>query len=264
MAPPPAGGKAVPRPIFLLSTGRTGTRFFANLISEYGVGVSAHHITPYTRPLNVLSNLACLGLLPQAVSDGWFRLVKAPGIAATPGRYLECNNYYFASAPAIRRIFPQSRILVLTRHPRDFALSQIRWERQRLSSRIANRLVPFWGPVWYWEQLQGWLGDDRQRVRYYARVWSRRNAALLATTESDGQAMRLRFEDVFADPGGAERLRALLDWLGLGLNRPLAPDALARRLNQTQPDPSICWQKDWDLLLEQECGELMRRLGSGV
>lgn len=249
------------RPVFLVSTGRTGTRSFARLFAEHGRDVTAHHTTSLTRPLNMLNNLAYLRLLPQGLADAWLKYVKAPSIRATPGRYVECNPYYFGNIPALRRLFPGTRFVFVTRHPRAFVVSHIRWERQRIASRIANQLLPFWGPVGYHEQLLGLRGDTGQRVRYYAKVWNRRNRVIAAATDGDRRARSLRFEDVFGAADGLERLRELFAWLDIPLQRELGPGALAHRLNRSAPELLADWEDRYDMVLQRECGAAMARFG---
>jgi len=247
--------------VFLLSTGRTGTRFLAGFFAEYGMDVAAHHTTRGTRVLNILNNLALLGLLPMSAADAWLARASIPGIMAEPRRWVECNPYYFNSIPALRRAFPQARFIFVTRHPRAFCESHIRWEHERMVSRIANQLVPFWGPVGYQEQLLGLLGNYRQRVRYYAKVWARRNAVILGHLADDADAIRLRFEDIFDAPDGLARLTTLLRELDIAPSRPIDADAVRTRVNQTDRTAAMFWDAHCDALVLRHCGAVMGRLG---
>lgn len=249
-------------PVFLLSTGRTGTRFLAEFFSTYGADVASHHTTSGTRRLNVLSNLAVLGLAPRRFADAWLSRTSIPAIGAEPRRWVECNPFYFDSVPRLRDWFPDARFVLVTRHPKGFCQSHIRWERQRPQSRVANQLVPFWAPVGYHEQLLGLLGHYRQRVRYYAKVWSRRNATILRHLEADPDAITLRFEDVFEAPDGAQRLAELLSTLEIEPLAPVDAAVLGRRVNQTAASGSAeLWDASCDALLRRHCGPLMERFG---
>lgn len=248
-------------PIFLISTGRTGTKFFGSFFARHAAGVSSHHITPGTRRQNVLNNMAACGVVPQFVPDAWLAWNTLPRIRAEPLRWVECNLYYFNSLSALRTAFPAAQFVLVVRHPRQFCESHIRWERQRLLSRIANQLVPFWGPVGYHEQLLGLLGHYPQRVRYYAKVWTRRNEVILRQLDADERAITLRFEDVFNGEPGAERLAALFSALAIETTMPIDAGVLARRANETRRDGEPAWDARCDALIGRYCAPLMRRFG---
>lgn len=249
------------RPVFLVSTGRTGTKFFASFFARYGANVAAHHITHGTRRQNILNGMVALGIAPRAAADAWLARNTVRKIIAEPRRWVECNLYFFNSLHALRAYFPKARFVLVTRHPRSFCQSHIRWERQRVQSRIANQLVPFWSPVGYHEQLLGLVGDYHQRIRYYAKVWTARNAIIFMQLEEDATAIKLRFEDVFGAPHGVERLTELLRDLDIEPRRALDADALARKVNQTECRSADEWDPACDALIQRHCGDLMRRLG---
>lgn len=249
-------------PVFLVSTGRTGTKFFAALFRRHAVGVSAHHICPGTRRQNILNGMAALGLLPQQVADAWLAKNTVARIRSESLRWIECNLYYFNSIAALRRSFPESRFVHVSRHPRGFCESHIRWERQRLQSRIANQLIPFWAPVAYHEQLLGIFGSYHQRVRYYAQVWASRNRIMLDQLEGDDSAIFLRFEDVFGSTKGNLCLEGLFHSLDIELRQPITQGVLAQRQNQTMHQADAApWDDVCDRLIARHCSALMQRFG---
>jgi len=247
-------------PIFLVSTGRTGTRFFSGFFQEYAEGVASHHTSDFTRLVNVVGNMRYLGLAPMPLVRLLWRALKVPVIRAEKRRYLECNPYYYNILDLVWESFPEARVVHVIRHPRTFVQSHIKWERQRWMSRIANQLVPFWGPVGYHEQLLGLGGNTQQRIRYYAKVWRHKNEAILRAIEGDPRAITYRFEDLFATDGGPVRLVELLTWLGLTLTRQVGDDALARRRNETTSRP-LAWDTACDDAIRLECAPLMEAFG---
>lgn len=248
------------RPVFLVSTGRTATRFFSHVFASYGVGVEAYHTTRCTRLLNVLSNMRYLGLLPAVAPETLLHTYITPRIRACRKRYIECNPYYYAVIPALWKSFPDARIVFLVRHPRDFVCSHIRWEKQRLKSRIANQVIPFWAPLNYREQLLGITGDPAQRVRYYSIIWARKNQAIVDAIELDDRARMLKYEDVFLGDGAANELRALMEWLQIPLAREIAPEVVCNRLNQTNA-LGFQWRAEYDEILLRSCEPQLELLG---
>lgn len=248
------------QPVFLVSTGRTGTRFFAGFFQEITENIAAHHTSSYTRLVNIVGSMRYLGLAPTAVSRALWYHLKVSAIQGEPRRYIECNPYYWNFLDLIWESFPEARIVHLIRHPHTFIQSHIRWERQRWQSQIANQLVPFWGPVGYHEQLLGLGGNTHQRVRYYAKVWRRKNETILRTIDSDPRATTFRFEDVFAPDAGTRHLAKLVDWLGLVPIRPIGKDVLSLKRNETAAR-SFHWNAQCNALIRWECGTLMERFG---
>ena len=208
--------------------------------------------------------MVALHLLPRNAADGWLAYNTVRRIHREQGRWVECNPYYFNSIPGLRRHFPQARFVFVTRNPRGFCESHIRWERQRINSRIANQLVPFWGPVSYHQQLLGLFGSYRQRVHYYAKVWTRRNAVILDHLSCDASAIRLRFEDVFDSPDGPARLTALLRELDIAQSHRVDEAVLRTPVNHTDRGDGAQWDEWCDGLVAQHCGSLMGRLGYSV
>jgi hypothetical protein len=206
--------------------------------------------------------MSAVGLLPQGVADAWLKRNTVPRVRQEHRRWIECNLYYFNSLTALRQHFPDARFVHVIRHPKDFCQSHIRWERQRLQSRIANQLVPFWAPVGYHEQLLGLLGQDHQRVRYYAKVWARRNTVILRQLAADPTTITIRFEDIFESPQGAERLAGLLRDLGMQATTPVNATLLSRRVNETSATRGAPrWDSRCDSFLRRYCGALMERFG---
>ena len=56
-------------PVLIVSTGRTGTRFLARYFGEHYPNIEAHHITPRSTIINVLSNMQLGGLITEQWLD---------------------------------------------------------------------------------------------------------------------------------------------------------------------------------------------------
>jgi hypothetical protein len=143
------------RPVFFLSTGRTGTAFFTELINRQK-GLHAWH-APEPQLIqqgriayeHYAAHLHGSGadrhlldtLLGQVVLAARERLLHG---AYTHGvTYVETNNRMTFFAPAIRAVMPGSRFVHLHRHPGEFVRSGMRreWYVAR-SEHEAGRLRP--------------------------------------------------------------------------------------------------------------------------
>lgn len=247
-------------PVFLISTGRTGTKYFSKLFQGYGENVVAFHTSKHTRLIHIANNMHYLGLAPQGLPKGLWQRFKVPVIMAAQGRYVECNPYYYYNIPHIWEAFPQAQIIFIIREPREFIRSHIRWERQRLMSRIANQLTPFWAPLPFWQQFAGISGNLYQRVNYYARIWVRKNAVIKTAIKDDPRAITVRFEDIFANPKGVEKITELFDWLQLPLTKPIEQEIVEKRENITHGN-AIKWDDRCEAIIIRECHGLMDEFG---
>jgi len=249
-----------PAPIFLISTGRTGTKYFSKLFQAHSENTVTFHTSKHTRLIHIANNMHYLGIAPQGLPKWLWQRLKVPVIKAAQGQYIECNPYYYQNIPFIWKTFPQARIIFAIRNPREFICSHIRWERQRLMSRIANQLIPFWAPVPYWQQFAGISGNLYQRVAYYARIWTRKNTVIKSAIADDSRAVSLRFEDVFANPNGVEKLTELFEWLELPLIKPIEQGVIKKRENITHGN-AIKWDNHCEAIMIRECHGLMDEFG---
>ena len=64
------------RPVFLVSTGRTGTKFLANFFAEYGRDVSAYHCPRGSRLVHVLANCYERRWLPRSSMHWLWRTLR--------------------------------------------------------------------------------------------------------------------------------------------------------------------------------------------
>ncbi|MDA3952630.1 MAG: sulfotransferase [Bacteroidales bacterium] len=123
----------IKNPVFFLSTGRCGTKWFSDLLS-YDKSLMVLH--------NPIPNLAVQGKLTyEIISNGNLtnserKLLKEIFFAGreqflrysfkTEKRYVETNNYITFFAPFLIELFPDAKFVHLYRHPGEFVRSGIR------------------------------------------------------------------------------------------------------------------------------------------
>lgn len=122
------------RPVFFLSTGRCGTKWFANLFKH------SQEIKAFHAPKPDLSSQNIFAYHIQQNSD--YSANEIYDILAhiflagrqeylrysykTSRRYIETNNHITFFAPAIARMLPQSKFVHIVRHPGDFVSSGLK------------------------------------------------------------------------------------------------------------------------------------------
>jgi hypothetical protein len=248
-------------PVFLVSTGRTGTKFFAGLFAEHCTDVASYHTTKHTRLVNILGNMSVLGWVSRDALATIWRSLKYDFIKSHRQRYIECNPYYNALIDIIGECFPGARFVYVVRAARSCVISHMNWERQRVKSRIANRLVPFWQPMPYGEHLKGWLHNYHQRAEFYCKIWAQQNAVMWESVRRNDRAMMIKFEDVFDSDDGIELVTHMMNWLEMELRKPIRSATLRSRQNESTGSAGLKWDQECDRVLEANCAEVMGRLG---
>jgi len=125
--------KYVKSPVFFLSTGRCGTKWFSDLLSYNKSLMVLHSPVP---SLAIQSKLAYNVFNNERVSESELNLLKEIYFAGreqflrysykTGKRYIETNNYITFFAPILIELFPDAKFVHLFRHPGEFVRSGIR------------------------------------------------------------------------------------------------------------------------------------------
>ena len=244
-------------PIFLLSTGRTGTKYFSNFFSTYGVDVASYHTTSFTRLLNVLGNMYYYKLLSKNQMRTIWKRFKYQEIQAHDFTYIESNPYYYNMIDIISDVFPGAKFVFIVRLPKSFIISHIKWEKQRWQSMIANRLVPFWQPTSYLNQIRGFNNDYHQRVEFYSKIWVNKNTAILGNIAKNGNATVLKFEEVFHPLNGIQVMVRLVKWLNISLVQPITSEMITAKINKTNNVETNWWDNHCTEIVNEYCSSLM-------
>lgn len=252
-------------PVFVLSNGRAGSKYVAELLARV-VEVEAHH-----EPFPTLMGFSRFAHDHQdalPVLQGMFNAARQERILAAylQGKvYVESNQTLTFFAPAIRTVYPRARFVHLVRHPADFVVSAMRrgyfesdtlWTEGRPSpAAVALRQdSALERCCWFWREVNDYLEDFGRSV--------------------GTEAYRLfRAEDLWRDPaianefigfvgGGALpetviRAAQAVKINTLNLDR-LTPENVRR--NPGFPDYAQ-WRKEDRELLGHYCGDLAERLG---
>jgi hypothetical protein len=253
--------KKATRPIFLVSTGRTGTKYFSKLFSTHCSGITCYHTSSFSRLLNVISNMHWQGIIPKNVMKRIWKTLKYKEIRSLSMRYIECNPNYYNLIEIISELFPDAKFIYVVRSPKAYITSHINWERQRWKSIIANRLVPFWQPMPYIEELKGFTNDYHQRVDFYSTIWERKNAHILETIAGNEHVITLRFEDIFDPQKGTDILFRLMEWLELPLVRPIDSKTVTTKQNISRTGSEDQWNEHCSQIVKRNNSGLMERFG---
>jgi hypothetical protein len=246
---------------FIVSTGRTGTRFLARFFDTFG-GVYARH-----EPKPDLVRLGieyAAGHVPFDRAVGIIernrRVIARDVTRHGASTYLESNNRLFSLLKPLRRVFPNAPIIRVVRDGRDYVRSGLgrKWytDKDRFP-RLTAEMFPD-DPYYHrWDKMS--------RFEKIAWRWQKKDSILANDVARLENTLTVRFEDIFASP----------NWFGLyqisrflGFADDLVTENLRQmkveKMNSTRRPPIPRWpewDKDLSNRFEEIAGAHLRRCG---
>ena len=197
-------------PIFILSTGRTGTRFFEEYINNTSGDTVCRHEPHPSRRFKFLSNL----YLNNRIGDrrvARIYLFSRKGLFKRIGNrtYVESSNFIFGCIPALNTHFDRIRIIHIVRDPVTYAQSHLNHGFWKGHKRFFARHVPYW-----LEKLE--VEDRSDPVQLLAARWNMVNRQI-RTYAGTNPYLLVRFEELFSKDLGASsaKLNEIREFCGL-------------------------------------------------
>jgi hypothetical protein len=200
--------------LFMLSTGRTGTKKLGEVFSRLpGKRVIAEHQIDVSRKINILSNLHLRGVpVRSLLFDTVHAFIQAPR---------ECDLYIntdpLISLGLTRRIAEQYNMYLIhvVRHPLLFAQSFVNLQFSRFKSFMAHNFVPFWQPtVRPFEHLIHFYNPYYLLDKYIG-VWLLKNKFFHQIYGENEKYIPICFEKLFNPNQSRGVLNELLDRMDL-------------------------------------------------
>ena len=253
-------------PVFILSTGRAGSKFAARLL-DHSANVSAFH-----EPRPTLEYFSNYAYHHQDERDVLTRVIDAARMESVldvfikDRIYVESNQCLTFFAPVMARLFKQSKFVHVVRHPGDFVRSAVRkgwhkndsiWEAGRLKAADEAR----------WAQM-----DQVERLSW---LWNATNSYIedIKKELSTRRIRSLKFEDLINDP---KEVKLLLEFTGSEkIAKKKIKEVQENKINELHIRP---WEppnmkkvmnfphyEDWELPMQEKlkkyCGELAGKYG---
>lgn len=233
-------GWADVRPVFVLSTGRCGTKLLSELIETAG-GAAVHHaprpelIRVSRRAFEEIDHTP--ELFAEVIKTAREELIHE---ATRYGKvFIETNNRVTFFAPVVRSVFPEARFVHLVRNPADIVRSGIRrgWYTGAHAHDL-GRIHPLAGTP----DAESW--DSWDPIERIGWMWQQTNEFIerACSDIDDGAHMRIRAEDLFADPNAAA---ALLEFMGVPALDPQRIAAVTSRPVNAQRTGDFPTYADW-------------------
>jgi hypothetical protein len=208
----------------IISTGRTGTKFFAKLFSEIFEGVDARH-----EPFPDLFDLAVAYIRsnspPSKILAKFQRSrehiceeVHRKGAKV----YIEANNNLAWLAPFARKTFENCKIVHVIRDPREYLrshYSKLVWSIER-----DGQMVPFMSEKDGRHRISALdFSDDSycdlwhkmSRFEKICWYWVKKNRVIRNALAGNEQAITIKYEDIFDRNLGYKGLWQIVDFLNL-------------------------------------------------
>jgi len=186
-------------PIFVLSTGRCGTKWLTKLLSSSKFVFLNHSLQPeLVRQSKLayemrLDNPNNLGEFVRAARDDLISYAYCQNLT-----YVETNNKITFFAHTLSKIYPRSKFIHLYRHPSDFVRSGMRrnWYESHLSDlgRITMKSFEKWQKMTQFEKI-AWLWNE---TNYFIECF--------LNNIHNSQHISLACEDMFSVPGSVAEL----------------------------------------------------------
>ncbi len=228
-------------PVWVLSTGRTGTHTLTELFRLSPKADAFHEPSPelfgfsYDYHMQRISRGEALRTLMYLRDEIVFRSYRDGFV------YIETNNRVTYLADLLLELYPGSRFLYLYRNPYDFIRSGMRRRYFRGHMRDSTRIVPAPSDPYFGE----W--DHFSHIEKVAWYWAAVNSHCIRFTEQlpDRQNMSLASEELFEAP--PPLVNQLFDFIGSAGYHP--PASEVRRVMGTkhnaQKKGSFSRPKDW-------------------
>ena len=247
--------------VFILSTGRTGTKALAEGLA--GDEVLSPHQPPFSRLLTIASNYYLHGWLPESMLRWLVNRTRLPQIQRANCRYyIQVFSLDHLPAKIISQQYSNVQIVHIVRDPRTFVPSYLNWMHTRFKSLIANKFVLGWQPSGFFTGQIPWqmwrAMDEFQRVCWQ---WVYKNQQLEHLFAGKPNYMRLRFEDLFLGENRKTALKSLISFIGVPYQDSFT--MIYRQQQNTSPKTYIASWSKWPLARQQQllsiCGLQMVR-----
>lgn len=211
----------MPRTVWIVSSGRTGTQFLARYFDANFPGVIARH-EPSPR---VRTRIVANAYARRACSHG--RVVsllrrKRRGIDALAADvYIESNPFLWGAIRVLDEVFESPMVVHVVRDPREQVRSSLNHGTSSGLKSIANRWLPYWYP-----STSEVGGDWIERA---SGMWTAVNEFLGEAGAACSSYRVVRYEDLFDENHSG--LRELCEWIGLEFRGAGAPVDPAQRIN---------------------------------
>ncbi len=246
---------------FILSTGRTGTKFLATYFNANFDSVTALHEPHLSYHLRATANAYVSGAINRERLHQLLRGARRRHIKQAQPFYIESNPWLWGFFDALVELEPQPTIIHVVRDPRTYVRSTIRHGNRQGIKRAANVIVPYW----YVPIKQVLAGRPQTPISRFAAKWRLVNQYLIDRGQAYPGYYRVKFEQLFDEhETGVQQVCNAFDLPYPGASATISTN---NRINRGKLKDLGHWS-DWPAAWQQElhtiCSPLMQELNYGT
>ncbi len=179
-------------PIFILSTGRTGTQFFEEYINQTSERTLCKHEPKPSRRFKFLSNMYLNNKISDKTIINIYELSRKK-IFKNIGKktYIESSNFIFGCIPALNNHYPNIKIIHIVRHPVNYVISHLNHGFWKGHKKLIAKHVPYW-----LEKLDSNEYESSIPIKILATRWNYVNKQIESYSKTN-EYLFIKFEDLF-------------------------------------------------------------------
>lgn len=229
---------------FIISTGRTGTKFLAKLFNQLSPNIFAcHEPTPDFRKLGIDY---AIGKISFEKAKKKFKIGRQAILSKLlkDGKYIyiEANCNLFSLIPIIKDIFPDYRIVHIVRDGRDYVRSAMSRSLFRADDKLKRLKASYFPDDPYCKK---W--DKMTRFEKICWHWVKMDSIIYEATRGDKNCLTLKFEDVFDAQNQYPGMKKLIEFFDLDMDVDFKYilSLMKKKVNKTEKYLIPDW-KNWD------------------
>lgn len=215
---------------FIISTGRTGTKFFAKFFNQVYDFKALHEPNPDFIKYSI--EFAKKDIKIKEAEDhiknyrkAIFRDLKRRNIH----NYIESNNRLFSLIKPLRKIYPEAKIIHIVRDGRDYVRSGMGRDWYTSTDkrpRLKAKFLPEDSFFDKWEKMS--------RFEKICWRWQKKDNFIYSNLKNDNNYIRVKFEDIFKNRN-KKGLYKIIKFVGLEKSKvePLIDKMLNKKINSS-------------------------------
>ncbi|MGM0441608.1 MAG: sulfotransferase [Elusimicrobiota bacterium] len=237
---------------FLVSTGRTGTKFLARFFNKYSDTYALHEPRPdfLKEGIDFARGKLKEDRLKKILSGNRQALFKKIKRLKSE-HYVESNNRLFSMLEPLKDIYPGARVVHIVRDGRDYVrsgMSRAWYKKQDTTYRLRADFFPK-DP--YYEK---W--DEMSRFQKICWRWQKKDGFIYRSLKNINNAITVKYEEIFNDDD-FKGLHRIADYIEMDKDstEKLVRDQMENKINATREYEIPHW-RDWGAKRIKEFNEI--------
>lgn len=240
--------------VFILSTGRTGTKFFAERLAAFEQIKASHEPSP-SRVLRFWTNAYIRGEVTKIQMRDVFIKFRARLISRCNLQiYVESNNFMTGFSCILSDVLEDPKIIHIVRDPRTYITSAINKGADSGFKGFVNRYVPY-------AHLKADRSENYWQIKRSARYWQEVNTEL-DKLNNHNNYLCVRFEDLFKTDNNT--MKKIAEYIGIEFKSNTL--STQRKINKSHLSLHSSWGHWSDeeaTIVSDICGDLMDKYNYG-